>query len=113
MIRVYADRRGQKYRLLAEGHADHKDEDASQVCAAVSALTGALVQFAKGQHACRFVRVSVAHGHVFFSCCGGLKNAFEMIVAALSALALQYPHHVMLCGEDRVVATGREGAVGK
>ena len=113
MIRVYADRHGQKYRLLTEGHADYPDGEAPLVCAAVSALTGALVQFAKEQHACRFVRVSVSHGHIFFRCCGGLKNAFEMTVAALSALALQYPKHVMLCKEDRIVAAGREGAARK
>ena len=113
MIRVYADRRGQKYRLLTEGHADYPDGDAPLVCAAVSALTGALVQFAKRQDTCRFVRLSVSHGHVFFSCCGGLKNAFEMIVTALSALALQYPLHVTLCGEDRMVTAYRDGNAGK
>lgn len=100
MIRVYAERNGCKYRLLTEGHADMNDSEGALVCAAVSALTGALVQFAKGEQSCRFVRAAVSCGQVFLSCRGGLKNAFEMIVAALSALALQYPRHVRVMKGD-------------
>lgn len=113
MIRVYADRVGQKYRLLAKGHADDGDADGALVCAAVSALTGALLQFAKSRESCRFLRATMAHGYVFFSCRGGLKNAFEMIVAALSALARQYPRHISVMGVDKIAAAAQMGAVAK
>ncbi|MBE6604825.1 MAG: ribosomal-processing cysteine protease Prp [Ruminococcaceae bacterium] len=107
MICIYADREGQKYRLLAKGHADDGDADGALVCAAVSALTGALLQFARSQESCRFLRATMSHGYVFFSCRGGLKNAFEMIVAALSALARQYPRHISMMGVDKIAAASR------
>lgn len=109
MIHVYADREGQKYRLLAQGHADDSVSDGALVCAAVSALTGALLQFARSRECCRFLRASMAHGHIFFSCRGGLKNAFEMTVAALSALAQQYPRHICVMGADKTGAVCPSG----
>lgn len=93
MITVYADKTGDKYRLLVEGHAD-KTRGGSIVCAAVSALAGALSSFAASRAACRYLRVSEERGRLFLSCRGGLENAFEMTVEALALLAASYPEHI-------------------
>lgn len=94
MITVYADHRGEKYRLLVEGHAG-REGAGSLVCAAVSALTGALVEYAKSNPVCRYVRTASDKGRVFLSCQMGLENAFEMTVGALMQLAAAYPRHIM------------------
>lgn len=93
MIAVYADKLGGKYRLLVEGHAG-EDGEGSLVCAAVSALTGALVEYAKSNPACRHLRASVDKGRVFLSCRYGLGNAFDMTALALAKLAAIYPQHM-------------------
>ena len=99
MIRVYASKRGEKFRLFVQGHAERSGEGAL-VCAAVSALTQALGLYA-GQHgACRHVRQVTSHGTSFLSCCYGLNEPFDMIVTALRQLALEYPQHVCFCGES-------------
>ena len=90
MIAVYADRRGSKYRLLVQGHAG-EGEGAPLVCAAVSALTGALFSFAKQEPRCRHKRLVMREGEVFLSCVGGLRGAFDMTVQALAELAAAYP----------------------
>lgn len=90
MIRVFADRRGGRYRLLVEGHAEHH-VDASNICAAVSALTQSLVRFAATAPDCRHLRWSVERGRVFLSCRAGLGSTFEMVVGGLSELAATYP----------------------
>ncbi len=93
MIVVYAQQWGEKYRLLVEGHAG-RDTEGSLVCAAVSALTGALVEYAKSSPACRYLRTTSDKGRVFLSCRMGLENAFEMTVGALAQLAAAYPQHI-------------------
>lgn len=90
MIAVYADRRGAKYRLLVQGHAG-EGEEAPLVCAAVSALTGALAAFAENEPRCRTKRISLCEGEMFLSCVGGLRGAFDMTMQALEALAVVYP----------------------
>ena len=92
MIAVYADRRGSKYRLLVQGHAG-EGTGAPLVCAAVSALTGALAAFAENEPRCRTKRISMCEGEVFLSCVGGLRGAFDMTMQALEALALSYPEN--------------------
>ncbi len=92
MIAVYADRRGAKYRLLVQGHAG-EGEQAPLVCAAVSALTGALTAFAENEPRCRAKRISLREGEVFLSCVGGLRGAFDMTLQALETLAAVYPHN--------------------
>ncbi len=106
MIRIYADRRGDKCRLLAVGHAEGMGEG-KLVCAAVSALTGALVNYAKNNPVCRHVRANMEAGRVFLSCCGGLGNAFEMTAAALALLAEEYPENVAYYPVDRQLTTKR------
>ena len=93
MIRVYAQRRGNKYRLLVSGHADATPAG-RQLCAAVSALTGALVAFAEKREDCSPVRSSLGAGRAFLSCCGALSEAFELVTDALAALALQHPENM-------------------
>ena len=99
MIAVYADRRGEKYRLLVEGHAGG-EERGRLVCAAVSALTGALVAYAKNNPVCHHVRAFTDKGKVFLSCRLGLENAFEMTVGARAELAAVYPQHMVFHGES-------------
>lgn len=100
MIAVYADKREEKYRLLVEGHAEQAEEG-KLVCAAVSALTGALLQYAKSSPVCRYVRATADKGQVFLSCRYGLENAFEMTVLALTELAFLYPRHIACYKEER------------
>ncbi|MBR2465084.1 MAG: ribosomal-processing cysteine protease Prp [Clostridia bacterium] len=99
MIKVYATKQGEKYRLLVQGHATKGQEEGSLVCAAVSALTGALVSFATSHPACRYVRASLSRGNAFLSCRSGLNEAYDMTVLALRQLALEHPMHVCFpCG---------------
>ena len=93
MIKVYATKQGEKCRLLVEGHAK-SDGEGSLVCAAVSALTGALISFAASNPACRYVRASLSRGNAFLSCRSGLNDTYDMTVLALRQLALEYPMHV-------------------
>ena len=101
MIKVYGDKRGDRYRLYAEGHAGGGATGA-RICAAVSALTGALVSFARGRAECRFLRYSLASGQIYLSCCGGLQNAFEMVWEALSELAREHPENIVI-GESSML----------
>ena len=95
MIRIYADRRGDRYRLYVEGHAG-EGATGARICAAVSALTGALVQFARERAECRFLRYSLARGQMYLSCRGGLQNAFEMVLGALLELAREHPESLVM-----------------
>lgn len=93
MIEVYTDKQGEKYRLLVKGHAG-QEEQGHLVCAAVSALTVGLVEYAKKSPTCRYLRTAADKGMVFLSCLYGLENAFEMTVLALGKLAAAYPQHI-------------------
>ncbi len=106
MIKIYATKQGEKYRLLVEGHAQ-KGTEGSLVCAAVSALMGALVSFATSHPACRYVRASLSRGNAFLSCRYGLNDTYAMTVSALRQLALEYPMHV--CFPDRSTAVNDTG----
>ena len=64
MIRVFASRHRDHYRLLVEGHAKGHP-DAALVCAATSALTQALVELVQKSEACHHVRCCVESGRVF------------------------------------------------
>ena len=90
MIRVFANRQGARCRLFVEGHAGYSKGD-DIVCAAVSALTGALVAFAAESPACRHLRWSVRHGELFLSCRGGLGVGFDIVMRGLRAIGEQYP----------------------
>ena len=93
MIRVYATKRGEKHRLLVEGHAG-RSEQGTLVCAAVSALCEALGLFVGQCPDCRCVRMSTDRGYTFFSYRAGRGDAFDMTVGALRRLALEYPQHI-------------------
>ncbi len=93
MIRVFSHRCGGKYRLYVTGHADYAPGN-DIVCAGVSALIGALVQYAKTSPACRHLRCRMEAGEAFLSCRGGLGAGFDMIVGGLAAIAASYPEHV-------------------
>ena len=101
MIRVYATKRGEKYRLFVTGHAE-KTGEGSLVCAAVSALVEALVLFAEQNPACRYVRVGLDRGYAFLSCRYGLNDTFAMTVAALRRLADEHPTHLCFMQADAV-----------
>ena len=90
MIALYADRNGNKYRLFVKGHA-FEGEDAPLVCAAVSALTGALLSYAAAEDRCRCKRIVEGAGECFLSCRGGLRGAFDMVLLAIEMLAVSHP----------------------
>ncbi len=102
MIRVYADRQGERCRLLVLGHACSTPEG-RLVCAAVSALTQALAGYAKNNPVCRHVRVSRESGSLFLSCRSGLGDAFDMTAQALLQLADEYPQNVVYCTEKSAI----------
>ena len=101
MIKVYGSKRGERCRLYVEGHAGGGATGA-RICAAVSALTGALVSFARGREECRFLRYSLARGEIYLSCRGGLQNAFEMVWGALLELAREHPENIVI-GESSML----------
>ena len=90
MIEVYVERKGTRCRLYVVGHAAYA-EGPDIVCAGVSALTGALLDYAERCGNCRHLRTSMERGRVFLSCHGGLGAAFDMTVQGLSAIAESYP----------------------
>ena len=92
MIAVYADKRGEKYRLFVKGHAG-VGEKASLVCAAVSALTGALLTYTRRSPRCWAKRLLENEGEIYLSCRGGLRGAFDMTLLALEVLAVSYPEN--------------------
>lgn len=94
MITVYADRAKDRCRLFVCGHAERGAEK-DIVCAAVSALTSALVLQATGSATCRHVRYRMASGEVFLSC-RGMGDGFETVMAGLTAIAERYPRHVCI-----------------
>ena len=95
MIRVYAQRKGSRCRLLVEGHAAYSTEN-DIVCAGVSALTGALIRYARLSPACGHLRCYAKRGEAFLSCRGGLGAGFDLVLQGLCAIAEQYPAHVRI-----------------
>ena len=95
MIEIFATRKAGCYRLWVTGHANYNPGN-DIVCAGVSALTGALIGFAKKSKACRHLRCYARHGEVFLACRGGLGCAFEAILDALCSIAASYPDHVRI-----------------
>ena len=92
MIGIYAER-GPRCRLYVEGHAE-AGADRDAVCAGVSALTGALLQYAD-QIGARYLRYDMQRGEVFFSC-PRAGAWFELVLQGLSAIAARYPAHVKI-----------------
>ena len=91
MIEVFSYRNGGKCRLYVQGHAAyHPGNDI--VCAGVSALVGALAQYAKGHY--RHVRCHTKAGNAFLAAGDGAGDGFDMIVQGLAAIARSYPDHV-------------------
>lgn len=79
--------------MYAHGHAEyHPGNDI--VCAGVSALIGALAQYASKHPHYRHVRANMQKGDAFFACGAGGEDGFDMIVQGLAAIAAAYPDHV-------------------
>ena len=95
MIRAYAEKKGTRCRLYVEGHAN-ADGGNDAVCAAVSALVGALLEYAERCGNCRHLRTSLARGMAFLSCHGGLGAAFDMVLLGLAEIGRCYPEHLKL-----------------
>ncbi len=93
MIEVFSYRHGGYCRLFVTGHANYNPGE-DIVCAGVSALTGALVGYARQSPDCRHLRVSVRPGEVFLCVRGDLCAGFDMIVGGLCRIAAAYPDHV-------------------
>lgn len=93
MIRIYATKRGEKHRLLVEGHAE-KTGQGPLVCAAVSALCEALALYVGQSPDCRHVRLTADRGLTFLSYRATGSEAFDMTALALRRLAVEYPQHV-------------------
>ena len=93
MIEIYAYRQGGKCRLCVNGHAEYFPGN-DIVCAGVSALVGALAQYATTHPCYRQVRTYLQKGDAFFACGEGAADGFDMIVEGLAAIAAAYPDHV-------------------
>ncbi len=93
MIEVFSYRQGGKCRLYVKGHAEYCPGN-DIVCAGVSALIGALAQYADKHSHYRHVRCHMQKGDAFFACGDGAEDGFDMIVQGLAAIAAAYPAHV-------------------
>ena len=98
MIRIYATKRGEKHRLLVQGHAE-KTGQGPLVCAAVSALCEALGLYVGQSPDCRCVRHSADRGLTFLSYRAVGSETFDMTAQALHRLAVEYPQHVCFMGD--------------
>ena len=94
MIEVYARHVGECYRLYIEGHASNTPRG-RVVCAGVSALALALLDFAEQNELCRHVRSFREPGKIFLFCREGLQAPFDMTVAALGKIAKNYPDEIL------------------
>ena len=107
MIEVYADRIGDKCRLLAQGHAD-KGPERDVVCAGVSALVQSLLIYAKAHPALRRrLRYYAAPGEAFFSCCG-IGEGFELVLQGLRAIAQDYEENLVIHTQSQLTTNERK-----
>ena len=79
--------------MYVKGHAEYCPGN-DIVCAGVSALVGALANYAAAHSHYRHVRSHLQKGDAFFACGGGGEDGFDMIVEGLAAIAAAYPDHV-------------------
>ncbi|MBQ9099512.1 MAG: ribosomal-processing cysteine protease Prp [Clostridia bacterium] len=94
MIRIFADKIGDRCRFLATGHA-MAGAEREAVCTGVSALAGALIFYALQAPDCHRVRYSMQPGEVFLSC-HGLDQGFALVMNGLAAMAEQYPEDLVI-----------------
>lgn len=94
MIAVYARHVGDCFRLYVEGHASATPRGRI-VCAGVSALALALLDYAEQSEQCRHVRSFREPGKIFLFCREGLEGPFDMTVAALRKIAKNYPDEIL------------------
>ncbi len=87
--------------MLVQGHAEYNPGN-DIVCAGVSALVGALAQYAAAHPHYRHVRCRMQKGDAFFACSDGAEDGFDMIVQGLAAIAAAYPDCVRV--QDTVTA---------
>lgn len=98
MIRIYANRSGDRCRLFITGHAEG-GEERHVICAGVSALAGALVLHAAANY--RHARYHMTPGEVFLSC-PNLGEGFELVMNGLCEIAKSYPDQVKIAVDDKI-----------
>lgn len=97
MTRVMYREGAGEHLLTAEGHSGYGEAGRDIVCAAVSAITGALATFLETyRDETAHLDIFAQPGNVRLYCAGGpwVARAFEMAFIGLCIAAKNYPQHV-------------------
>ena len=95
MIQIHYFRNGNDHRLSVQGHAGYDGHGRDIVCAAVSAISFALLGWLN--HAgCDISAAKAEPGDMTIVCRGGEKvqTAFDMAVVGYLQIEKQYPHYI-------------------
>lgn len=102
------------HKLRVSGHAHFDEMGRDIVCAGVSAISYALMNYLE-EHRKSFDRlqISAEAGHVEIVCKGkGIGIAFDVAMAGYQAIAQTYPDHVTVY-TPQMAADSREKTAGK
>lgn len=97
MTRVVYREGAEEHLLTAEGHAGYGEPGHDIVCAAVSAVTGALATYMETyREEADYLDIFAEPGNVRVHCVGGawVARAFEMAFIGLCIAGKNYPQHV-------------------
>ena len=96
MTRAVFSRRGERWRVEMNGHADY-DPGHDVVCAGCSAIVYALANYLRGVGAER-LEERLEPGEVRLEAVGdgAVAAAFQMAAVGLEEIARQYPEHVQV-----------------
>ena len=95
MIRINYFRAGDEHKLAVMGHAGYAEHGRDIICAGVSAISFALLDYL--QHSeCEIKEASVADGEMRLICKGEdvVRSAYEMAVGGYRQIAESYPQYV-------------------
>lgn len=95
MIRINYFRAGDEHKLAVTGHAGYAEHGRDIICAGVSAISFALLDYL--QHTgCEIKEASAADGEMRLICKGGegVRAAYEMAVGGYRQIAENYPQYV-------------------
>lgn len=106
MITVRYSEQGKERHFSCIGHADYSVGN-DVVCAAVSALCGALaVTLLKNEESFDSLTVAEADGETVILCNGQAEGYFSLVLNGLESIAASYPFNVRVLREEKPTEEG-------
>ena len=94
MTRVYASRRGERFRLECRGHAGYAESGKDVVCAAISAICQTLYLWCRNAEAVAITRECMEPGRFVLEARGPCAEPWRATVLGLMSLAQGYPAYI-------------------